>query len=102
MGKKRWWRWEELNLRHGAYETPALPLSYTAEPGGVRPKAGSECTTEYWLLPRAGADGEVHAVHPGATYIHGPERATLHARVGPSCQILTPIVHSCSRPSSAA
>ena len=26
----RWWRWEELNLRHGAYETPALPLSYTA------------------------------------------------------------------------
>jgi hypothetical protein len=26
-----WWRWEELNLRHGAYETPALPLSYTAE-----------------------------------------------------------------------
>jgi hypothetical protein len=29
MGKA-WWRWEELNLRHGAYETPALPLSYTA------------------------------------------------------------------------
>src|SRR5437660_10470861 len=27
-----WWRWEELNLRHGAYETPALPLSYTADP----------------------------------------------------------------------
>ena len=27
----RWWRWEELNLRHGAYETPALPLSYTAD-----------------------------------------------------------------------
>ena len=27
---KKWWRWEELNLRHGAYETPALPLSYTA------------------------------------------------------------------------
>jgi hypothetical protein len=27
-----WWRWEELNLRHGAYETPALPLSYTAAP----------------------------------------------------------------------
>src|SRR5205823_4322426 len=27
---ERWWRWEELNLRHGAYETPALPLSYTA------------------------------------------------------------------------
>src|SRR2546428_9356733 len=27
---RRWWRWEELNLRHGAYETPALPLSYTA------------------------------------------------------------------------
>src|SRR5262249_34486735 len=30
-----WWRWEELNLRHGAYETPALPLSYTAEPKEV-------------------------------------------------------------------
>ena len=29
LGEK-WWRWEELNLRHGAYETPALPLSYTA------------------------------------------------------------------------
>jgi hypothetical protein len=29
----RWWRWEELNLRHGAYETPALPLSYTAVAG---------------------------------------------------------------------
>ena len=27
---RTWWRWEELNLRHGAYETPALPLSYTA------------------------------------------------------------------------
>src|SRR5256886_7945450 len=27
-----WWRWEELNRRHGAYETPALPLSYTAGP----------------------------------------------------------------------
>src|SRR5262249_11967794 len=27
-----WWRWEELNLRHGAYEPPALPLSYTADP----------------------------------------------------------------------
>src|SRR5881628_288761 len=30
-----WWRWEELNLRHGAYETPALPLSYTADPRKV-------------------------------------------------------------------
>ena len=26
----RWWRWEDLNLRQRAYETPALPLSYTA------------------------------------------------------------------------
>src|SRR5438874_12367872 len=25
-----WWRWEEWSVRHGAYETPALPLSYTA------------------------------------------------------------------------
>ena len=24
------WRWEDLNLRQRAYETPALPLSYTA------------------------------------------------------------------------
>jgi hypothetical protein len=31
----RWWRWEESNLRHGAYETPALPLSYTAAPRGI-------------------------------------------------------------------
>src|SRR6267142_6800070 len=31
LGIGEWWRWEELNLRHGAYETPALPLSYTAD-----------------------------------------------------------------------
>src|SRR5438552_1047915 len=31
-----WWRWEELNLRHGAYETPALPLSYTAKCREIR------------------------------------------------------------------
>jgi hypothetical protein len=31
LTSKSWWRWEELNLRHGAYETPALPLSYTAD-----------------------------------------------------------------------
>src|SRR5439155_26323304 len=30
QAKQGWWRWEELNLRHGAYETCALPLSYTA------------------------------------------------------------------------
>lgn len=28
---KDWWRWEDLNLRQRAYETPALPLSYTAK-----------------------------------------------------------------------
>ena len=28
--EKNWWRWEDLNLRQRAYETPALPLSYTA------------------------------------------------------------------------
>jgi hypothetical protein len=41
-----------LNLRHGAYETPALPLSYTAEPECVDPKTDGECTTEYclWLF----------------------------------------------------
>ena len=31
VARESWWRWEELNLRHGAYETPALPLSYTAD-----------------------------------------------------------------------
>src|ERR1700675_4954571 len=51
-GSWGWWRWEELNLRHGAYETPALPLSYTAEPGTLGPKADGECTTEHrrWLF----------------------------------------------------
>ena len=40
-GREEWWRWEELNLRHGAYETPALPLSYTAEPNcGAELQAG--------------------------------------------------------------
>src|SRR3990167_6514210 len=52
-----WWRWEELNLRHGAYETPALPLSYTAEGRDDRGSRG--------ILPQAaqvraasGQDGE--------------------------------------------
>ena len=34
--EEAWWRWEELNLRHGAYETPALPLSYTAVPSLIK------------------------------------------------------------------
>src|SRR6266478_9198157 len=45
-----WWRWEELNLRHGAYETPALPLSYTADPrkfdqlqDGILPRTPPSC-----------------------------------------------------------
>ena len=42
----RWWRWEELNLRHGAYETPALPLSYTADPGKIETGAGRDSTAE--------------------------------------------------------
>ena len=25
------WRWRDLNPRHRAYESPALPLSYTAK-----------------------------------------------------------------------
>ena len=29
-GRLNWWRWVDLNHRHRAYETPALPLSYTA------------------------------------------------------------------------
>jgi hypothetical protein len=28
---RKWWRWVDLNHRHRAYETPALPLSYTAK-----------------------------------------------------------------------
>ena len=36
IGLLSWWRWEELNLRHGAYETPALPLSYTAKCREIR------------------------------------------------------------------
>ncbi len=35
-----WWRWEESNLRHGAYETPALPLSYTARASHMVGAAG--------------------------------------------------------------
>ena len=35
--KDGWWRWEDLNLRLRAYETPALPLSYTAAKGVYRP-----------------------------------------------------------------
>ena len=30
-----WWRWVDLNHRHRAYETPALPLSYTARPSTI-------------------------------------------------------------------
>ena len=30
-----WWRWVDLNHRHRAYETPALPLSYTAQPATI-------------------------------------------------------------------
>jgi hypothetical protein len=52
FGLERWWRWEELNLRHGAYETPALPLSYTAVRSKIRNLAkgfyrtGSDCTRD--------------------------------------------------------
>src|SRR2546426_7993817 len=51
-----WWRWEELNLRHGAYETPALPLSYTA--GSACPEtyrmdftSGRACPSDSVLTP---------------------------------------------------
>jgi hypothetical protein len=52
FGLERWWRWEELNLRHGAYETPALPLSYTAVRSKIRNLAkgfyrtGSDCARD--------------------------------------------------------
>src|SRR2546430_1018993 len=51
-----WWRWEELTLRHGAYETPALPLSYTA--GSACPEtyrmdftSGRACPSDSVLTP---------------------------------------------------
>ena len=31
---KTWWRREDSNLRHGAYETPALPPELRRRPGG--------------------------------------------------------------------
>lgn len=40
MGKENWWRWVDLNHRHRAYETPALPLSYTAQPSTITPVYG--------------------------------------------------------------
>ncbi len=41
-GKRGWWRWEDSNLRHGAYETPALPpeLHRRARQGRVMVGAG--------------------------------------------------------------
>jgi hypothetical protein len=53
-----WWRWEELNLRHGAYETPALPLSYTADPK----KSGQ---LQHVILPRTRRQGDPRRL-PGA------------------------------------
>src|SRR5436309_3174842 len=60
-----WWRWEESNLRHGAYETPALPLSYTAGP--TRPKtSGPDFTPGSSRAPlaRFGLDTEDVCYNP--------------------------------------
>ena len=37
---RNWWRWVDLNHRHRAYETPALPLSYTAQPSTIAADSG--------------------------------------------------------------
>ena len=37
---RNWWRWVDLNHRHRAYETPALPLSYTAQPSTIAAVCG--------------------------------------------------------------
>src|SRR5262245_4538567 len=46
----RWWRWEDSNLRHGAYETPALPPELHRHSqgdqelsGGILPQAAGAC-----------------------------------------------------------
>src|SRR5215467_3749497 len=33
-GRQKWWRREDSNLRHGAYETPALPPELRRRAGG--------------------------------------------------------------------
>src|SRR5258705_2093646 len=57
---KTWWRREDSNLRHGAYETPALPPELRRRPGGpsrkltglrdsrqvTRSRAGCNCARE--------------------------------------------------------
>ena len=45
-----WWRWVDLNHRHRAYETPALPLSYTARASQYRRWCGLKSRIE---APRA-------------------------------------------------
>src|SRR5215471_19059984 len=57
-----WWRWEELNLRHGAYETPALPLSYTADPGNSRTGAGRDFTADTPIAPENMRSEDVLAI----------------------------------------
>ena len=53
-----WWRWEELNLRHGAYETPALPLSY--RPDCALPSVASlvEALNRHWVATKVATPGE--------------------------------------------
>ena len=46
-----WWRWEDLNLRQRAYETPALPLSYTAADFTIQQLRGPWQLGPPFLLP---------------------------------------------------
>ena len=47
-----WWRWEESNLRQRAYETPALPLSYTAKPSKLYIIRPGDSTAEPRTCPK--------------------------------------------------
>ena len=40
-----------MNLRHGAYETPALPLSYTADPVDSSNDAARDFTADVPVAP---------------------------------------------------
>jgi PLD-like domain len=71
-----WWRWEELNLRHGAYETPALPLSYTADPrkseelqNGSLPRTFRSCPKNAPTERGSSAMNDARLRHPGSESI---------------------------------
>lgn len=72
---RKWWRWVDLNHRHRAYETPALPLSYTAKgvaiygPGRVK------------VNPEAHSGPCVFAACPCPS---GPDSASRRVRLRPA------------------